>query len=116
MRVTKVKIPGAPYPVYLGNRILSKLPQAHSDARLTGRAAIVCDNNVATLHLQKLTTILRRHGVDSIVMRIPAGERQKSMGNANQLYEFLAKNGFRRNEFIIAFGGGVPGDLAGFVA
>jgi len=59
---------------------------------------------------------LKRHGFDATLLEVPAGEKSKSLLQATALYDQLATFGMTRSDGIIALGGGVIGDLAGFVA
>ncbi len=61
-------------------------------------------------------TALKRHGFDATLLEVPAGEKSKSLLQATALYDQLATFGMTRSDGIIALGGGVIGDLAGFVA
>lgn len=83
---------------------------------LPGRLAVVTDKNVAPLHLRLLQNSLRHHGFDVTEIIIPAGERQKSLSRANRVFTILSEERFSRASAVVSFGGGVVGDLAGFVA
>jgi 3-dehydroquinate synthase len=78
------------------------------------RAAIITDSNVAPLHAVPLAA---RIGVDAAaVLTIPAGEGSKTRDEWARLTDALLARGFGRDSVIVAVGGGVVGDLAGFVA
>lgn len=80
------------------------------------KIAIITDSNVAPLYSQTVMKQLTRVGFSPYLAVVPAGEASKSLTQAAQLYDFLAEAGFTRSDGIIALGGGVIGDLAGFVA
>ena len=84
---------------------------------LKGRnAAIVMDDNVAELYGEKLSLSLKENGYEVFRFIFPNGENSKNEDNYFKLLNFLAENKFTRSDIIIAFGGGVTGDLAGFAA
>lgn len=83
---------------------------------LKGRAAIITDSNVAPHYLATLEASLTASGFDFTSHLFPAGEGSKSMSQAETLSRELIQSGHNRSSFVIALGGGVTGDLAGFVA
>jgi 3-dehydroquinate synthase len=85
-------------------------------AALSGTATIISDENVFSLYGSKIEGIIKDTGfaVNSFV--VPAGEETKSMDHAIKIYDFLVEHRAERDDIIIALGGGMVGDLAGFVA
>ncbi len=77
---------------------------------------IVTDENVATLHLETLSEALSDAGITHEVMVLPPGEGTKSFTHLQAVVERILESGLERRDAIIAFGGGVIGDLAGFAA
>jgi 3-dehydroquinate synthase len=77
---------------------------------------IVTDENVAGLHLATLQDSLERSGIEHASIVLPPGETTKSYEKFQYLCDALLENEVERNDVIIAFGGGVIGDLAGFAA
>jgi 3-dehydroquinate synthase len=116
MRTITVELGERSYPIYVGRGILTDLPGKFSSHKLSSRIAIVSDRNVASRHLKRLSGILRRSGIPFIPLLMPAGERQKSLSRFNTITAQLLGAGHRRGSAIAAFGGGVVGDVAGFVA
>ena len=104
------------YPVFVGYGLLSKLGGIVKRAGLSGRATIISDENVFPIYGGKVGEALSDAGlaVDSFV--VPPGESTKSMDYAITAYDFLVEHRAQRDDVIIALGGGVVGDLAGFVA
>ncbi len=96
-----------PYPVTVGAGVISRLPSA-----VRGRAVIIADAHVAALHTKRLTQALP----DAPLLPFEPGEASKCLATAGDLYDRLAQLGIGRGDTIVAFGGGVAGDLAGFVA
>jgi len=80
------------------------------------RVGIVTDENVARYCLTDLEGALAAEGVTTIPVILPAGEATKSMANLERVVESLLEARFNRDDMIIALGGGVIGDLAGFAA
>ncbi|MDD3925043.1 MAG: 3-dehydroquinate synthase [bacterium] len=80
-----------------------------------GKLAIITDHNVAPLYLKRIADDLKRSfSVYSIVLN--SGEATKTLAEAERVYDILLKHGFDRSSGVLALGGGVIGDLAGFVA
>ena len=91
-----------------GSEILQRLPEA--------RAAVVTDENVAQLHLVTLTASLAAAGIEHVTITLPPGEDTKSLAGFGRLIDALLAARIERGDMVIAFGGGVIGDLAGFAA
>jgi 3-dehydroquinate synthase len=80
------------------------------------KVAIVTDENVAALHLATLETALNGQGITTSALRLPAGEATKNWRALEQVVEWLLAEKIERDDVVIAFGGGVIGDLTGFAA
>lgn len=80
------------------------------------RVAILADGAVASRLGAPLKKALGRAGYETHLLRIPPGEASKNLAHAGKLYRQLSKAGFERRSWLIALGGGVVGDLTGFVA
>jgi shikimate kinase/3-dehydroquinate synthase len=104
------------YPVFVGYGLLDKLGQKMTQAGLSGGVTIISDENVFSLYGDKVESILKNAGfaVNSFVM--PPGEETKSIDYAIKMYDFLVEHRAERDDIIVALGGGMTGDLAGFVA
>ena len=104
------------YPVFVGYGLLDKLGEKMRQAALSGTATIISDKNVFSLYGSKVVGILKDAGfvVNSFV--VPPGEETKNMDYAIKIYDFLVGHRAERDDVIIALGGGMVGDLAGFVA
>ena len=77
---------------------------------------IVTDENVAKFHAEKITASLRNSGLNPKVLTIPAGEEHKNLETVIQLWNGFLEAGLDRKSTVIALGGGVIGDMAGFAA
>jgi len=104
------------YSIFVGYGLLNKLGEKMKQAALSGTATIISDENVFSLYGSKVEGILKDAGfaVNSFV--VPAGEETKSMDYAIKIYDFLVEHRAERDDIITALGGGMVGDLAGFVA
>jgi shikimate kinase/3-dehydroquinate synthase len=104
------------YPIFVGYGLLDKLGEKMKKAALSGTATVISDENVSSIYGSKVAGILKDAGfvVNSFV--VPPGEETKSMDYAIKIYDFLVKHRAERDDIIIALGGGMVGDLAGFVA
>jgi 3-dehydroquinate synthase len=86
-------------------------------SRLKGRrAAIVTDENVAPLYLEALMDSLQTDGIEAVSLALPAGEKTKSLDHLSTVCDMVLSARIERNDAVIALGGGVIGDLAGFAA
>jgi 3-dehydroquinate synthase len=92
-----------------GERIARALPQCRS-------GAIITDSNVGPLYAAKVADALRSGGITAEIITVPAGEPSKSMACAEDVCRQMIRAGLDRSSFVIALGGGVIGDLAGFCA
>jgi 3-dehydroquinate synthase len=81
-----------------------------------GQVVVVCDENVAPLYLEEARRSLLAAGLLTSHVILPAGEREKSLARAEELYGVLYDRGMRRSDTLVTVGGGVIGDLGGFVA
>jgi 3-dehydroquinate synthase len=104
------------YPIFVGYGLLNKLGEKMKQAALSGTATVMSDENVFSLYGNKVEGILKDAGfaVNSFV--VPPGEETKNMDYAIKIYDFLVEHRTERDDIIIALGGGMVGDLAGFVA
>ncbi len=111
--------------VPLGNRsylitvrpgLVNQLGRLCRRQKLGQRCAIISDTNVVPFYGAAVRRSLKRSGFDSILLTVPAGETSKSLKSVQACYDQLAAHQLERKSFIVALGGGVVGDLAGFVA
>jgi 3-dehydroquinate synthase len=102
------------YDIRIGPGQLSRLGDLIRDFAPTKRVAVVTDETVHGLYGGALAEALSDYQTHMIVR--PAGEAQKSMANLEEVLDSLFRAGFDRSDLLIAFGGGVIGDLAGFAA
>ncbi|MDB4277073.1 3-dehydroquinate synthase [bacterium] len=101
---------------HLSSGLLSQTGERILAAGLKGRAAIITDTNVAPHYLEKVEASLADAGYETSTHVAEAGEASKSMTEVERLSRSLIQAGHDRSSFVVALGGGVVGDLAGFVA
>jgi 3-dehydroquinate synthase len=114
--VVPVALAERSYDILIGRHQLCEA--AETIARLSpgARAAIVTDENLATLHAPALESCLHRAGVITTRLTLPPGEATKSYARFIELCDGLLAAKIERNDLVIALGGGVVGDLSGFAA
>ena len=110
---TNVTTSTGEYPVITGHGILKDFADLTQICREGTKAAVVTDDNVAPLWLDRLLSVLPDGTLRYV---IPHGEKSKNWTLAGELLEKLAADGFCRDDTLVALGGGVVGDITGFVA
>ncbi len=103
------------YTIYVGKGILTQ-PGLFLDRLPQKRVAIISNTTVAPLYMDVLRSALGEHGVISLPIVLPDGEEHKNWRTLNLIYDALLAHRCERGTSIIALGGGVIGDLAGFAA
>lgn len=111
-----VTTPTARYPVVVAADALQHLPALLEAHDLRGKLWLISDNNVLPLYGMQLEQQLREAGWQVEHAIVPAGEASKDAGYYWQLCSLLLEQGVERRDAVLALGGGVVGDLAGFVA
>jgi 3-dehydroquinate synthase len=117
MRRVRVDLAGRGYDILIGGGLLERAGE-HIMPLLgkQRRAIIVTDENVARHQLPRLERGLAASGITSHVFAVPAGEASKSFAELERLLDRLLGFGIERGSLLLALGGGVVGDLAGFAA
>jgi 3-dehydroquinate synthase len=101
------------YPIYIGDNLLGR--QGLLDSHIPGRNVLVVSNDtVAPLYLDQTLAMLADKRVETCIL--PDGEQYKNLDILNRIYDVLLQKKLDRNTTIIALGGGVVGDMAGFAA
>jgi 3-dehydroquinate synthase len=115
MQTVRVALGPRSYPIHIGPGLLRRADLVVAALR-EPRAAIVTDTTVAALHLEPLAAALTAAGVACVRIVVPDGEDHKDWGTLNTVFDALLEHRCDRGTAIIALGGGVVGDLAGFAA
>jgi 3-dehydroquinate synthase len=119
MQTITVGLASAPadrsYPIHIGSGILNQVSLISSHLPRK-RVAIVSNTTVAPLYMDNLRSVLESQGVACVPVVLPDGEKHKNWQTLNLIYDALLASRCERSTPIIALGGGVVGDLAGFAA
>jgi 3-dehydroquinate synthase len=104
------------YEIVIGRGVLSTLGARIKALRPGAKVAIVTDENVAKLHLAATEASLKAAGIESSAIVVPPGEGSKNYATFERVCEAVIAAKIERNDLIVALGGGVIGDLAGYCA
>jgi 3-dehydroquinate synthase len=116
VRIVKVPLGPRSYNIKIGAGLLPRLGAECARLGLGRRCAIISDTNVAPYYARAVHHHLAHAGFEPLLLTVPAGETAKSLKTVQYCYHRLALERFERKSFVLALGGGVVGDLAGFVA
>jgi 3-dehydroquinate synthase len=116
VRKIKVSLGIKSYQVYIGSGLLVQAGRWLSENGFSGKLVIITDPKVNKLYGEALSRHLTEDGFSVSTLLVPEGEEQKSLETAGRLYRELVSSNAERTTPILALGGGVIGDLAGFVA
>lgn len=111
-----VALGGRSYDILIGANLLEEAGEHISKVAPGAACAIVTDENVARLHLPTLEESLKKAGVRSTTIVVAPGETSKSLATFGRVCDEVLAARIERRDLIVAFGGGVVGDLAGYVA
>ncbi len=116
MKQLTVELPGREYDILIGTGLLEQCGARIRAVTRAERLAVVTDSNVGPLYLKMVMESLLRAGFTAFSVTFPAGEASKNIRTLNNLYEGFADGGLTRGDGVVARGGGVTGDMAGFAA
>ena len=116
METVHVGLPGRAYDILIGPGLLDQAAMHLAPHLRRRRVAIVTDKAVANLHLPRLTAVLESAGIATQSLILPPGEPTKAWPGLIRTAEWLLETGVERGDLVLAFGGGVIGDLVGFAA
>ena len=116
MKQLTVELPGREYDILIGTGLLEQCGARIRAVTRAERLAVVTDSNVGPLYLKMVMESLLRAGFTAFSVTFPAGEASKNIRTLNNLYEGFADGGLTRGDGVVALGGGVTGDMAGFAA
>ena len=111
-----VKLGYNSYPIYIDNNLLKSAGNIINNLGKFSSFVVVCDKKVSKLHLKKLLSFLNKSLSKIVIIEIPQSEKSKSFYYLEYLLEKILSKKIDRNALIIAFGGGVVGDLVGLVS
>ena len=104
------------YDVLIGKGLISHAGEYISSLSKAKKVAVITDDNVQKLYFDGLSQSLAKYGFEIEKFVFPHGEKSKNINTYAEIMEFLAQKEFTRTDLIVALGGGVVGDMAGFVA
>lgn len=116
MRTVKVNLGDKSYDIVIGHDLKQQIMDFIRRCRFSRKALLITDTNIAPLYGEKVQAVLNEAGLDAKIAVIDAGEQSKSLACAETLYTQAIEHGLDRKSPVIALGGGVVGDLAGFIA
>ncbi|HTG43839.1 MAG TPA: 3-dehydroquinate synthase [Verrucomicrobiae bacterium] len=116
MRTVEVPLGDRTYRIQVERDLIQKLGLTCKKLGLGRRCAVISDSNVSRILGLSARQSLEQAGFDPVAIAFPAGEKSKSLKVVASCYDALARHRLERKSFIVALGGGVVGDLAGFVA
>ena len=116
MRIVQVPLGNRSYAIKVGGGLLARLGVECAQLKLGQRCAVITDSNVGKRFAQAALKSLTDAGFAPVLISVPAGEKSKRIAVVEKCYDQLAAHRLERKSFIVALGGGVVGDLAGFVA
>lgn len=116
MRSVTVNAPSGQYEVKIGAGLLPSLGAELRACTRAKRCAVISGENVFPLYGDTVLMSLRSAGFETVHLVLPAGEATKNLHYYGEILSFLAENRFTRTDCVVALGGGVTGDLAGFAA
>lgn len=105
-----------PYDVVIGKGVLKTIPEKLKTSTNAKIVAIITDDNVDKLYSEKVTALVKDAGFNAIKFVFEHGENHKTLKTFESILEFLAENSVTRSDCILALGGGIVGDVAGFCA
>jgi len=105
-----------PYDIIIGKDILGILPEKIMEISKAKTVVIITDDNVDRIYSDTILKILKNAGFNILKFAFPHGEKHKTMETVCEILEFLAENNVTRTDLIIALGGGIVGDVSGYVS
>lgn len=104
------------YPIVIEQGCLDRVGENLATMAIGNRYAIIADEYVAELYSARLLQSLKEHGLSAVLFTFPRGEASKTLSTMGSLASQLAAQRFGRGDCVVALGGGVTGDLAGYLA
>ncbi len=115
-RRVEVSLPGRGYDILIGRSLLTSSYPRISGLLRSEKVFIVCDENVQEPHAATLINHWKSEGLETELLVMPAGERTKDVRHLSEIWDKLTAGRYGRDAALVALGGGVIGDLAGFAA
>ncbi len=116
MQTISVELGERSYPIHVGCGTLEKLPEVLAQMNALGTVVIVTDTNVAPLYATRIQELVESTGAKTLICTMPAGEEHKRLARVEEFCGQFLEAGLDRSSVLVALGGGVVGDTAGFSA
>ncbi|OGP22357.1 MAG: 3-dehydroquinate synthase [Deltaproteobacteria bacterium GWA2_55_10] len=116
MSKIRVDLAERSYDIHIERGLLREIGPRMKALGLKGPAAVITNPTVDALYGKSVTDSLSASGFTPFVINVPDGEEYKSLSEASKVFDILIENRFERKSPIVALGGGVIGDLSGFIA
>jgi 3-dehydroquinate synthase len=116
MKTLTVELGDRSYPIHIGENIIDGTGEYVRQVGLSGKVAVVSNPTVAQLFLDPIHDALSASGFEITPILVPDGEEHKTLKSLETIYDRLIEQRFERKSCVMALGGGVVGDLAGFAA
>ncbi len=115
MRTVKVNT-NTPYDIIIERGLIKKTGELVRGVSNASKVCVITDSNVGAIYGETVVSSLEAAGFDTAMFAFEAGERNKRLGTISAMYSFMADFNMSRKDLVIALGGGVAGDMAGFAA
>jgi shikimate kinase / 3-dehydroquinate synthase len=112
----RVRTPDGAYPIHLGRGLLDRVGELLARTEFAARCAVVINSTVGQRYAGRVVESLRAGGFDPVVIEIPDGEAYKTLDMLRGVYDEFVRARLERRSLVLALGGGVIGDLAGFAS
>jgi 3-dehydroquinate synthase len=104
------------YEIIIQAGLLERLGRKLKKQGVRGKIGIVTDRHVARHYLKRSLEAIKKYGIDPVPIILTPGERSKTLKTVEHILDVLARHRFERSSMLLALGGGVMGDIAGFAA
>lgn len=104
------------YDIIIKKHILDEAGERIKELFPSSRVAVITDDIVDRLYGEKLMTSFKNAGIEACKASFKHGEEQKTLATCEAMFDFLSENNITRSDLVVALGGGIAGDLAGFVS
>ncbi len=104
------------YPIFIEQNAANRIPAWLKKNKIGNKFCVITDSKVKRLYGNSFLRFLKKNGIECDIISFPDGEKSKNLKTIEKLAEEMVKKGFDRSNAIIALGGGVVGDMAGFLS
>lgn len=115
MRTVKVNT-NTPYDILIERGLIKKTGELVKSVSNAAKVCVITDSNVAALYGEAVKDSLKNAGFDTVMFTFEAGEQNKRLETIEEMYSYMADFNMSRKDLVVALGGGVTGDMAGFAA